>query len=84
MHGVHLSCLFQKRVVCGDFRKLNKITEVDSYHIPLINEIIERVQNSPVLSKMDMCNDFHQVAMADDAREKTANRLHQSETCNHL
>ena len=26
--------------VCGDFRKLNKITEVDSYHIPLISEIV--------------------------------------------
>ena len=58
--------------VCGDFRKLNKITEVDSYHIPLISEIIERVGNSSVLSKMDMCKGFHQVAMADDAREKTA------------
>ena len=58
--------------VCGDFRKLNKITEVDSYHIPFISEIIERVGNSSVLSKMDMCKGFHQVAMADDAREKTA------------
>ena len=25
-----------------------------------------------MLSKMDMCKGFHQVAMADDAREKTA------------
>ena len=58
--------------VCGDFRKLNKIAEVDSYHIPLISEIIERVGNSSVLSKMDMCEGFHQVAMADDAEEKTA------------
>ena len=74
VHGVHLSCLFQKRAVklgCDD-RKLNKITEVDSCHIPLISEIIERVRNSSVLSKMDMCKGFHQVAMTNDAREKTA------------
>ena len=58
--------------VCGDFLKLNKIREVDCYHIPLISEIIERVGNSSVLSKMDMCKGCHQVAMADDAREKTA------------
>ena len=56
--------------VCGDFRKLDKITEVDNYHISLISEIIERFGNSSVLSKMDMCKGFHQVAMADDAREK--------------
>ena len=70
MHGGHPLCLFQKcgeTRVCGDYRKLKKIKEVDSYHIPLISEIIERFEIL-VLSKMDMCKNFHQVEITDETR----------------
>jgi len=54
----------QEGWVYGDFRKLNKLTEIDQYNIPLVTEIIERVGNSHVLSKFDIAKGFTRLCCA--------------------
>ena len=58
--------------VCVDFRRVNKLTVKDSYHIPLVAEIVERVGKVQVLSKLDLSKGFYQVKLADEVRAKTA------------
>ena len=58
--------------VCVDFRRVNKLMVKDSYHIPLVAEIVERVGKARVLSKLDLSKSFYQVKLADEARAKTA------------
>ena len=58
--------------VCVDFRRVNKITVKDPYHIPLVDEIVGRVGKASVLSKLDFSKGFYQVGLADAAKEKTA------------
>ena len=56
----------------ADFRKINKLTVKEPYHIPLVQEIVGRVGNAKVLSKLDLSKGFYQVKMADADRQKTA------------
>ena len=58
--------------VCVDFRRVNKLTVKDPYHIPLVQEIVERVGKACVLSKLDLSKCFYQVRMAECDQEKTA------------
>ena len=58
--------------VCVDFRRVNKITVQDPYHIPLVTEIVGRVGNARYLSKLDLNKGFHQVQLTAEARRKTA------------
>ena len=58
--------------VCVDFRRVNKITVKDPYHIPLVAEIVGRVGKARVLSKLDLSRGFYQVMLAEGAKEKTA------------
>ena len=58
--------------VCVDFRRVNKITVQDPYHIPLITEIVGRVGNARYLSKLDLNKGFHQVQLTAEAGRKTA------------
>ena len=45
--------------VCVDFRRVNRITVQDPYHIPLVSEIVGRVGNSKFLSKLDLNKGFY-------------------------
>ena len=33
--------------ICIDFRRVNKVTELDPYVIPLVQEIVDRVDTCP-------------------------------------
>ena len=39
---------------CVNFRRLNSITQKDRYPIPLINELMERVNGARVFTKIDI------------------------------
>ena len=58
--------------VCVDYRKLNEITEGDPYYMVTLEEILERVGNSRVMSKLDLAKGFYQVEVEPTSREKTA------------
>ena len=58
--------------VCVDYRKVNEITEGDPYYMATLEEILERVGNSMVMSKLDLAKGFYQVEVEPQSREKTA------------
>ena len=58
--------------VCVDFRRLNKLTAKDCYHIPLISLIMDCVGDARVLSKLDLNKGFLQVRLTDSSRCKMA------------
>jgi len=58
--------------LCVDFRRINKVTELITYHIPLVQAIIDKVGKAMYLSKLDLCKGFYQVKLLDQAQCKTA------------
>lgn len=56
-----------------DYRKINKITRVDKYLIPNIQETIEDYfYSSSLFSVLDISQAFHQIEMEEEDKEKTA------------
>ncbi len=58
--------------LCVDYRRLNDFTVKEPYYIPQFEEMVERVGKGCVLSKVDLSKGFHQVAVAERDKEKTA------------
>ena len=58
--------------ICIDYRRVNEITEGDPYYMVTLEEILERVGNSRVMSKLDLAKGFYQVEVEPTSREKTA------------
>ena len=58
--------------VCVDFRRLNELTISDPYYMVTLEEILERVGNSSVVSKLDLCKGFYQIEVEEASMEKTA------------
>ena len=57
---------------CVNFRNLNAVTIRDSYPLPRIDDLLHKVGQAAVFSKMDMQSGFHQVPIEGDAIETTA------------
>ena len=58
--------------VCIDYRKLNEIKIADPYYMATLDEILERVGDSMVMSKLDLSKGFYQVEVEPGSRGKTA------------
>jgi hypothetical protein len=58
--------------VCVDFRKLNELTVKDSYPIPKIDDMIARLGQARVYSKLDLASGYHQVRVRKEDKHKTA------------
>ena len=58
--------------VCVDYRKLNEVTTADPYYMTTMEEILERVGESKVMSKLDLAKGFYQVVVEPQSQEKTA------------
>ena len=57
---------------CGDYRALNAITIHDSYPMPLITDIMNRLAGSTCFSKVDLDKAFHQIPVHPEDIPKTA------------
>ncbi|GET52534.1 enzymatic polyprotein, putative [Rhizophagus irregularis DAOM 181602=DAOM 197198] len=57
---------------CIDYRKLNKITIIDSFPLPRIDELLDKYRKAKWFSSIDLAAGFNQVEMKEEDKEKTA------------
>lgn len=58
--------------VCFDGRKLNSVTVVDSYPMPLIDSVVTKVRDARYLSSLDLKQAFFQIPLDESSKLKTA------------
>lgn len=56
---------------CGDFRRLNNVTENDRYPIPHIQDFAAHLAGTSILSKIDLVQGYHQVPVRTEDAPKT-------------
>ncbi|GBN87706.1 Transposon Ty3-G Gag-Pol polyprotein [Araneus ventricosus] len=65
--------------VCIDYRKLNKVVVKDRFPLPLIEDILDRLQGSCVFSTIDLKNAFFHVDVNKDSRKYTSFVTHEGQ-----
>jgi hypothetical protein len=58
--------------VCIDYRKLNEQTVKDTYPLPLMEELLERIAGCESYTTLDLNQGYHQIPMDEDSIPKTA------------
>lgn len=58
--------------ICIDYRKLNRVLVKDHYPLPLIEDILDKLQESKMFSKIDLKNGFFHVPVEEKSRHYTA------------
>eukprot|EP00731_Ephydatia_muelleri_P035196 Em0104g2a len=57
---------------CVDYRRLNSISRTDSYPMPRVDELIDRLGSANYISTLDLSRGYWQVPMSAQSRAKTA------------
>ncbi|XP_037799277.1 uncharacterized protein LOC119594287 [Penaeus monodon] len=57
---------------CGDYRRLNMLTEADHYPLPNIADVTSFIQGTKIFSKFDLLKGYYQVPMHPEDIPKTA------------
>ena len=57
--------------ICVDMRQANRAVIRESHPIPTVDEVIQRMNGSKVLSKIDLSSGFHQIELNEKSREIT-------------
>ncbi|GBL87911.1 Retrovirus-related Pol polyprotein from transposon 297 [Araneus ventricosus] len=65
--------------VCIDYRKLNKVVVKDRFPLPLLEDILDRLQGSRVFSTIDLKNAFFHVNVNKDSRKYTSFVTHEGQ-----
>ena len=55
-----------------NYRRLNSITEPDRSPLPLLQEMIDKVQNAKLFSKVDICEGFYNICVMEGDEGKAA------------
>ena len=57
---------------CTDYRKLNRVTKVDSFPLPRMEDCVDQVGSAKFVSKFDLLKGYWQVPLTERAREVSA------------
>lgn len=57
---------------CVDYRKLNSVTERDSYPLPLVSDTLDKLKDAKYLSSLDIKSAYWQIPVAESSRPLTA------------
>jgi len=57
---------------CGDYRRLNAVTEPDTYPIPNMMDFVAKASGCTIFSKVDLKKGYHQIPMNPEDIPKTA------------
>lgn len=60
--------------LCVDYRKLNAITRKDKYPIPLISELLDRISDARIFTKLDIRDAYYNIRIRKGDEWKTAFR----------
>ena len=58
------------------FVKVNKVTKVDSFPMPLVADALDSLAGASVFSVLDLKSGFWQIQMQEDSKQKTAFATH--------
>lgn len=54
---------------CTDYRKVNNVTVMDSFPLPLIEDILDRVGNSKLITTLDLNKGYWQIPLTENAKQ---------------
>ena len=57
---------------CVDYRRLNKVTKLDKYPLPRIDELLESFRTASWFTTLDLASGFFQLEVDEKDKEKTA------------
>ncbi|WKX95827.1 hypothetical protein Q1695_012348 [Nippostrongylus brasiliensis] len=58
--------------LCVDYRELNKHTKQDASPLPAPDVMLQSLQGKKWFTSMDLCSGYWQIALSEDAKEKSA------------
>ena len=61
-----------ERSDCVDFRNLNRAFDKDNYHVPLMEQILQRVSGAEMFSLLDGFSSYNQVLVTTSDQLKTS------------
>ena len=57
---------------CVDYRKVNDVSRFDAYHMPRVDELLDRLDTAPFFSTLDLTKGYWQIPLSPESKEKTA------------
>ena len=58
--------------LCVDYRRLNAVSKLDQFPLPLIGTILDSMSGSQLFTTLDLHSGFHQIAMAEEDKGKNS------------